>query len=59
MKMFDADRISTAETDTEYAAYSSTDNISNYLYTILLSLVKIKIDRYIKKLIYNTNSVVR
>jgi len=41
MEMFDANRISTAETDTEYAAYSSSDTINNYLSTIILSMVQI------------------
>ena len=37
--MFDANRISTAETHTEQAANSSNDTVSNYLYTILLSML--------------------
>ena len=47
MEMFDANRISTAETDKEYAAYFSSDSISNYLQTILLSMVesnKVQVD---------------
>ena len=38
MEIFDASRISTAETDTEKAAYCSNDIISSHLYTILLSM---------------------
>ena len=39
--MFDAKRISTAETNIEEAAYSSNDTISGYLYTIILSMARI------------------
>ena len=39
MEMFDANRISTAENDTEKAAYSPSDTISNCLYAIILSMV--------------------
>ena len=38
MEMFEANRISTAETDTEYAAYCSNDTISSHFYTIILSM---------------------
>ena len=40
MEMFDANRISTVETDTEKAAYCSNNSISSHLYTILLYMVQ-------------------
>ena len=40
--MFDANRRSTAETGTEYAAYYSNDTISNHLYTILTSMAQLE-----------------